>query len=157
MAGAAGAAMAGAQDAPIPILDTHIHLYDPTRPHGTPYPPGPNPQPALPDRYRIEASPLGITGGIRPRRARGRDNSGSWTCADHPFVVGVIGNLDPMKPEFLEYLDRYRRNKLYLGIRYGNIWHHDLVAAVKSADFIANMKRFAATGLTYEAANPRSI
>ena len=28
---------AGAQGAPIPIIDTHIHLFDPTRPQGAPY------------------------------------------------------------------------------------------------------------------------
>ncbi|MEZ5392721.1 MAG: hypothetical protein R2724_07545 [Bryobacterales bacterium] len=74
---------------------------------------------------------------------------------DHPIMVGFIGNLDPMKPEFQEYLERYHRNPLFLGIRYGNIWHHDLVAAIQNPAFIENMQAFARTGLTYEAANPR--
>ena len=66
--------------------------------------------------------------------------------AHEPLIVGVIGNLDPTKPEFREYLERYHGNPLFLGIRYGNIWHHDLVEAVKSRDFLANMKVFAETG-----------
>lgn len=158
LAAATGAAaLAAAQDAPIPILDTHIHLYDPTRPQGVPYPPGPNPATALPDRYRAEITPLGVAGGIKVEASPWVEDN-LWVLdliADEPLVLGVIGNLDPMRPEFREYLERYHRNPLFLGIRYGNIWHHDLVEAVKSRDFLANMKAFAETGLTYEAANPR--
>jgi predicted TIM-barrel fold metal-dependent hydrolase len=159
LAAAAGAAAAPApaRDASIPILDTHIHLYDPTRPQGTPYPPGPNPQTALPDRYRKEITPIGVVGGIKVEASPWVEDN-LWVLdliADEPLIVGMIGNLDPMKPEFQEYLERYHRNELYLGIRYGNIWHHDIVAAVQNPDFIANMKAFAAAGLTYEAANPR--
>ena len=149
--------MTPAQETPIPILDTHIHLYDPTRPQGVPYPPGPNPPTALPDRYRAEITPLGVTGGIKVEASPWVEDN-LWVLdliAHEPMIVGVIGNLDPMTPEFQEYLERYRRNKLFLGIRYGNIWHHDLVAAVQNPNFIANMKAFAVTGLTYEAANPR--
>ena len=42
-----------AQPAPIPIIDTHIHLFDTTRPQGVPYPDKNNAtlyQPALPER-----------------------------------------------------------------------------------------------------------
>jgi predicted TIM-barrel fold metal-dependent hydrolase len=157
LAAAAGAAAASAQPAPIPILDTHIHLYDPARPQGVPYPPGSNPRSAMPDRYRAEIAPLGVVGGIKVEASPWVEDN-LWVLdliADEPFIVGVIGNLDPMKPEFREYLERYHRNPLFLGIRYGNIWHHDIVEAVKSPDFLANMKAFAETGLTYEAANPR--
>jgi L-fuconolactonase len=66
------------------------------------------------------------------------------------------GTLNPTKPEVREYLDRYQRNKLFLGIRYGNVWEGDSpVVAINSPDFIANMKAFAQTGLTLEVANPR--
>jgi L-fuconolactonase len=155
--GAAAATAAVAQETSIPIIDTHIHLYDPTRPQGTPYPPGPNPPTALPDRYRAEITPLGIAGGIEVEASPWVEDN-LWVLdliAKEPIMVGTIGDLDPMKPEFREYLDRYRRNKLFLGIRYGNIWGYNLVTAIESPDFIANMKAFAATGLTFEAANPR--
>src|SRR5689334_11419638 len=59
------ASMAGAEGAPIPIIDTHLHLYDPTRPQGAPFPRTPNPRPFLPRDYREVATPLGITGGIK--------------------------------------------------------------------------------------------
>jgi predicted TIM-barrel fold metal-dependent hydrolase len=155
--GAGSAALlAQAQHSQIPIIDTHIHLYDPTRPQSVPYP-SPTAPTALPDRYRADVSPLGIVGGIKVEASPWVEDN-LWVLdliANHPFMVGMIGNLDPMKPEFREYLERYHRNKLFLGIRYGNIWHHNLVAGVQNADFIDNIKEFSKTGLTFETANPK--
>ena len=75
---------------------------------------------------------------------------------NEPMIVGMIGCLDPTKAEFIEYLQRYHRNRLFLGIRYGNVWKgHDLPAAVDNPEFLANMRVFAQTGLTLEVANPR--
>ncbi len=51
---------------PIPIIDTHIHLFDNNRPEGSPYP-GPNSplgQSALPSRYRDVVKPFGVAGAI---------------------------------------------------------------------------------------------
>ncbi len=142
----------------IPIIDTHFHLYDPTRPQGVPYPKTPNPAPFLPKQFRESAIPLGIVGGIKVEASPWVEDN-LWVLMvieDEPMIVGMVGNLDPTKPEFREYLDRYRRNRLFLGIRYGNIWEgHDLVAAVHKPEFIENMKALAAAGLTLEVANPR--
>ena len=75
---------------------------------------------------------------------------------NEPMIVGTVGNIDPVKPEFREFLDRYHRNKLFLGIRYGNVWKdQDLVTAIHKPEVIDNMKAFAQTGLTLEVANPR--
>jgi len=143
---------------PIPIIDTHLHLYDPTRPQGVPYPKVPNPPQALPSQYLEDVTPLGIVGGIKVEASPWVEDN-LWVLEvikNEPIIVGMIGNLNPTKPEFREYLDRYHRNKLFLGIRYGNVWEGDsLPAAVSSRDFIANMKAFAQTGLTLEVANPR--
>jgi len=155
---AAAADVARADGDPIPIIDTHLHLYDPTRPQGVPYPKVPNPPQQLPSQYREDVTPLGITGGIKVEASPWVEDN-LWVLEvikDEPIIVGMIGNLNPTKPEFREYLDRYHRNKLFLGIRYGNVWEGDnLVAAVDSPDFIANMRAFAQTGLTLEVANPR--
>jgi len=158
--GAASAAVAltASQDRPIPIIDTHFHLYDATRPQGAPYPKTPNPPPFLPRHFRESAIPLGIVGGIKVEASPWVEDN-LWVLMiieSEPMITGMIGNLDPLKPEFLEYLERYHRNKLFLGIRYGNVWENqDLVGAVDRPDFIANMKAFAQTGLTLEVANPR--
>jgi len=57
-----------ARSAPrIPIIDTHIHIYDPFRPGGAPWPNKANAvlyQTSLPPRYRSIAQPLGIVGAI---------------------------------------------------------------------------------------------
>jgi predicted TIM-barrel fold metal-dependent hydrolase len=154
----AASSVAVAQQDDIPIIDTHLHLFDPMRPQGVPYPPGPNPPQQLPYQYREDVVPLGIKGGIKVEASPWVEDN-LWvleTIKDTPIIVGMIGDLDPTKPEFREYLERYHRNKLFLGIRYGNVWPgHDLVAAVEKPDFIDNMKAFAQTGLTLEVANPR--
>jgi len=158
-AGAAAAVPAeSAAETRIPIIDTHLHLFDPTRPQGVPYPPIANPPQQLPEQYREDVTPIGIRGGIKVEASPWVEDN-LWvleTIANSPIIVGVIGDLDPTKPEFAEYLERYHRNKLFLGIRYGNVWPgHNLVAAVDNPAFIANMKVFAQTGLTLEVANPR--
>jgi L-fucono-1,5-lactonase len=152
------ATLAGADPASIPIIDTHLHLYDATRPQGAPFPKTPNPPPFLPRDYREAAAPLGITGGIVVEASPWVEDN-LWvlmTIEKEPIIVGLVGCLDPTKPEFREYLERYHRNKLFLGIRYGNVWEgHDIVAAVDNPTFIENMKAFAQTRLTFEVANPR--
>lgn len=143
---------------PIPIIDTHFHLYDQTRPQGAPFPFTPNAPPFLPRDFRESAAPLGIVGGIVVEASPWVEDN-LWvlmTIDKEPMIVGTIGNLDPVKPDFREYLDRYHRNKLFLGIRYGNVWKtQDLVTAVHKPEVIENMKAFAQTGLTLEVANPR--
>ena len=155
---AASACLATAQAHPIPIIDTHFHLYDPTRPQGAPFPRTPNAPPFLPKHFRESAIPLGIVGGIKVEASPWVEDN-LWVLMiieNEPMITGMIGNLDPVKPEFREYLDRYRKNKLFLGIRYGNVWEdQNIVAAVDKPEFIANMKAFAQTGLTLEVANPR--
>jgi L-fuconolactonase len=70
-------------------------------------------------------------------------------------MVGTIGNLQPDKPEFKEYLDRYHKNRLFLGIRYGNIWGYSLVAQVSSPAFIEGLKLLQQADLILETANPQ--
>jgi hypothetical protein len=51
-----------------PIIDTHIHIFDKTRPEGAPYPrdvPGGEPPQgmiALPNRYKAVVAPFGVVG-----------------------------------------------------------------------------------------------
>ena len=72
-----------------------------------------------------------------------------------PMMVGVVGNLRPEKPEFAEYLERYRKNKLFLGIRYGNLWGYSLAEQVGNPAFIEGLKLLQQAGLVLDTANPR--
>lgn len=148
--------------AAIPIIDTHIHLFDPTRPQGAPYsgPPGAGngpPQPALPARYRRLASPLGIVGAIKIEASPWvEDNLWVLQVAERDtIVVGVVGNLEPDKPDFAEMLGRYHKNPLFRGIRYGNLWGRDITKQADNPAFIDGLKRVAQADLVLDTANPR--
>lgn len=144
----------------IPIIDTHIHLFDTTRPQGVPYPSKNNAvlyQPALPDRFRRIAAPLGVVGAIAVEASPWLEDN-LWlleAAQKDTIVVGTIGNLEPGKPEFLEYLDRFRRNPLFRGIRYGNLWGRNLGAELAKPEFISGLKALSQADLTLDTANPR--
>lgn len=142
-----------------PIIDAHIHLFDPTRPQGVPWPAKTQTalyQPALPPRYRTMAFPLGIRGAIEVECSPWpEDNQWVLDVAEtDPLMVGMIGNLEPGKPEFPQQLERLRRNPLFLGIRYGNLWGRNLTAALDQPAFIQHLKLLADAGLVLDTANP---
>ena len=72
-----------------------------------------------------------------------------------PVIVGVVGNLEPEKPEFPEYLERYHKNPLFRGIRYGNLWGRDITKQSSNPAFISGLKRLADADLVMDTANPR--
>jgi len=154
-----GAAAGSAVDplAPVPIIDCHIHLFDQTRPQGAPYSgPAENKEPALPPRYRRLASPLGIVGAIAVEASPWIEDN-LWLLeaeGNDPMMVGAIGNLRPEWPEFGEYLDRFRKNRLFLGIRYGNLWGYDLAKQISNSLFIEGLKLLQQAGLVLDTANP---
>jgi L-fuconolactonase len=148
-----------AQTAAIPIIDTHIHLYDPGRPQGAPYagPPGVPRIAAYPERYRKLAVPLGVVGAIKVEASPWIEDN-LWVlevAQKDPIIVGVVGNLEPEKPEFAEYLERYHKNPLFRGIRYGNLWGRDITKQSTNPDFIGGLRRLADADLVLDTANPR--
>jgi L-fuconolactonase len=150
---------ASALAATIPIIDTHIHLFDPTRPEGVPWPDKTNAvlyKPALPERYRKIAVPLGITGAIEVECSTWLEDN-QWvlnTEAKDPIMVGTVGNLELGKPDFQKNLERFHRNPLFLGIRYGNLWGRNLGAGLSKPDFVSDLKALAGAGLVLDTANP---
>ncbi|MCC6859158.1 MAG: amidohydrolase family protein [Bryobacterales bacterium] len=156
---AGGTWVASASERTLPVIDTHIHLFDTRRPQGVPFPPKNHPvlyQPALPARYRGIAAPLGITGAIVVECSPWlEDNQWVLDAAEKDtIIVGAVGNLDPAAPEFPRQLERFHRNPLYRGIRYGNLWNRNLGAALSQPEFIAGMKLLAQAGLGLDSANP---
>lgn len=143
----------------IPIIDTHIHLYDPTRPEGIPWP-GRNDtllyQPTLPSRYRSVIEGFNVVGAIEVEcSARLEDNQWVLDVAEaDPIMVGTVGNLEPGKPEFARQLERFHANPLFRGIRYGNLWGRNLVTALNERAFVADLKLLAEADLVLDTANP---
>ncbi len=148
-----------AQAASIPIIDTHIHLFDPTRPQGVPWPDKNDAvlyHPALPGRYRKIATPLGIRGAIEVEASPWLEDN-QWVldiAAKDTIIVGTVGDLEPGKPDFRRHLERFHRNPLFLGIRYGNLWNRDLGRELSKPDFISDLKLLAEAGLVLDTANP---
>ena len=142
----------------MPIIDTHIHLFDPTRPQGVPWPNKDNKvlyQPALPDRYRKIAVPLGITGAIEVEASPWLEDN-QWVldvAAKDTIIVGTVGDLEPGKPDFRKHLERFHRNPLFRGIRYGNLWGRNLGAEMAKPEFIDDLKALAEAGLELDTAN----
>jgi len=144
--------------APVPIIDTHIHLFDPTRPQGVPWPEKSDAvlyHPALPERYRKIATPLGITGAIEVEASPWLEDN-QWVldvAAKDTIIVGTVGNLEPGKPDFRKHLERFHRNPLFRGIRYGNLWGRNFSGELSRPDFISDLKALADAGLALDTAN----
>ena len=142
----------------IPIIDAHIHLFDTTRPQGVPWPTkqdGILYQPALPDRYRKIAVRQGIVGAIEVEASPWLEDN-QWVlelAAKNKIIVGTVGNLEPGKPEFRKQLERFQRNPLFRGIRYGNIWDRDLGREIAKPEFVADLRVLADPDLALDTAN----
>lgn len=156
---AAASSAVDAAQAPLQILDTHIHIFDTTRKEGVPWPPKDNAKlykPAMPPRFRKLVEGLNVVGAIELECSPWfADNQ--WVldvAAKDKILVGMIGNLEPSAIDFGIQLDRLRKNPLYLGIRYGNIWDRDLYASLSNARFRDGLKRLSDAGLTLDSANP---
>jgi L-fucono-1,5-lactonase len=150
---------AAADTSPIPIIDTHIHLFDPTRPQGVPWPPKDDPvlyKPALPARFRRLTKSLGVVGAIEIEASPWLEDN-QWVldiAAKDSFIVGTVGDLEPGKPEFRSQFERFHKNALFRGIRYGNLWNRDLSDRLSEAVFISDLKILAEANLELDTANP---
>ncbi|MDG1897610.1 MAG: amidohydrolase family protein [Fuerstiella sp.] len=116
-------------DLPLPnvqhLIDTHIHLFDPRRPDGIPWPPADDNvlyKPHLPDEYSRIAKSAGVTGVVIVEASdRLEDNKWVLDQVDgDPFYVALVGNIDPTKKNFGKRLTRLRKDKRFVGIRARN-------------------------------------
>jgi predicted TIM-barrel fold metal-dependent hydrolase len=141
----------------LPVIDTHIHLYDPSRPGGVPWPSPANKilyQTSLPARYRPIAEPLGVVGAIAVECSPLLEDN-PWVlavAAGEDLVVGTVGRLVPGTPEFKPNLERFRRNPLFRGIRYGLGRQGGKEFA--RPEFVADLQALADADLVLDTANP---
>lgn len=132
---------------PFPVIDTHIHIFDKSRPGGMGYPrdmPGGGEPPqghiALPNRFKLVAEPFGVAGAVIVEAAATlQDNYWLLEVAkDSPIIVGVVGRLDPNQPDFPQNLQKLAQNKMFLGVREGG-----LRDGLSKPEYMANIKRLA--------------
>ena len=143
----------------IPIIDSHIHLFDPRRPQGIPWPPKDDKilyKPALPARYLKVTKGEGVVGAIEVEASPWlEDNQWVLDVAEKaPVIVGTVGDLEPDKPDFRKELERFHRNPLFRGIRYGNLWGRSLSRQLGNTEFVHGLKELAQAGLEMDTANP---
>ena len=111
-----------APPAKMPILDCHTHFYDPTRPQGVPWPGKDDKllfRRVLPDEFQKLAAPHGVTGTIVVEASPWLEDN-QWLldhAAKNPFLVGIVGHLDPFHEQFGDHLARFARNRRFRGIR----------------------------------------
>jgi len=104
------------------IVDTHTHFYDPRRPQGIPWPKPTDKllfRPCLPENLKSLAVPHGVTGTVVVEASSWvQDNQWLVDLADdEPFILGVVGNLDPRSSEFAAHLRQLTRHPIFRGIR----------------------------------------
>ena len=131
-------------------IDTHIHLYDPTRPGGVPWPGKDDKvlyKPVLPADFKKVCGK--ITGAIIVE-ASPRVEDNQWLLdliKGDKFFDGVVGRLLPDDEDFATHLARFAKNPLFRGIR----WNANEVAgAFKAEAQMDRIKALADAGLTLD-------
>ena len=108
---------------PLDIIDCHTHFYDPTRPEGIPWPRKGSSlyRQVLPRHLRALDHGKPVTGTlIVEASSRLEDNQWLLDIADaDPYVVGVVGHLDPGHKDFAAHVRRFAQHRLFRGIRVG--------------------------------------
>jgi L-fuconolactonase len=134
------------------IIDTHTHVYDPTRAQGVPWPPEDNAllyRTVLPEHYRAIAAPHGITGTVVVEASEWIEDN-LWVlqlARDEPIIVGFVGHIRPNRPSFAGEIERFARIPLFRGIRV----RPDLLADVERGSFLDDMALLAEMDLSMDA------
>ena len=106
------------------IIDTHTHFYDPHRPQGVPWPPKDNAllyRPVFPEHFKALAEPEGVTGTVVVEASAWLEDN-QWIldlAEDDPFILGLVGHIDPGTETFGPQLAHYAAHPRFLGIRCG--------------------------------------
>ena len=132
------------------IIDTHTHFYDPTRPQGIPWPRKDNKllyRTVQPEHHRALAQAEGVTGTVVVEASVWLEDNQYILdlAATDPWIVGMVGHINPDRPEFGAELDRFAVNPLLRGLRIWAGYFED----VEKGSFLADMEKLA--GLDLEA------
>jgi predicted TIM-barrel fold metal-dependent hydrolase len=105
------------------IIDTHIHLYDTSRPEGVPWPPPSDDvlfRPTVARHFDAICEANGVTATVIVEASdRVEDNQWVLDLVKHnpKRYIGLVGNLPIGTSEFAKHLERFVKDKRYVGIR----------------------------------------
>jgi L-fuconolactonase len=149
---------AEAVSAPIRIIDTHIHLYDPNRPQGIPWPPKDNKllyRPTMPSDFHAATRGLGVTGVVVVEASVWLEDN-QWIldlARDNLIIKGFVGHLEP-GDSFQQNLGRFAKNRLFRGIRLSG---RTIAAGLSRPDFLAGLQQLADHDLQLDAIGDHTI
>jgi predicted TIM-barrel fold metal-dependent hydrolase len=136
-----------------PIVDTHIHFWQVTRPGGVPWPTpdeGPIFRDVLPPEYTALAKPNGVVkAGIVEASGIVEDNQ--WILdlvKGDPFYSFFVGNLEIGAPTFAADLARFAGDSRFVGIR--GYLTGPAEGITLSAAQLASLQDLAARGMTLD-------
>jgi len=135
------------------VVDTHVHIYDPTRPQGVPWPSKNDAllyRTVLPPEYTALVRPLGITGAVVVEASAWLEDN-QWIldlAKDNPMLVGFVGHLNPGAVDFRQSLARFSKNQLFRGIRVAGA---DIARGVSQTTFMDDLQRLADADLSLDA------
>jgi predicted TIM-barrel fold metal-dependent hydrolase len=138
-----------------PIIDTHIHFYQPSRPGGVPWPP---PPPAsdpllyrdvLPPEYKALAAANGIlASGVIEASPLVEDNQWILNLLGHDsFFPFFAGQLEIGSPDFKSNLERLSHDHRFVGIR-GFLWSPPAITL--DAAQLRDLRDLASRGMTLD-------
>ena len=134
------------------IIDSHIHIYDPFRQEGVPWP---DPSIAkiyrtvLPGDHAIIAKPTGVSGTVVVECSDWLEDN-QWDLdriRDLSEYYGLIGNLKLGIPEFAANLNRFAAQKKFLGIR---LRTQIIKRNTLTPEILRDLRALAAKGLVLE-------
>ena len=107
--------------ADLDIIDCHTHFYDPARPEGIPWPDKGSSlyRTVLPQHLRALPQFRPVTGTVIVEASSAIEDN-AWLlelAQDDPFIVGIVGRLEPESQDFADQVKRFAANRLFRGIR----------------------------------------
>lgn len=147
-----------ADERPLPkvkhMIDTHIHLYDTTRPKGVPWPPKDDKvlyKPHLPEEFHKVSKPSGLTGVVIVE-ASDRPEDNRWVLdlvKGDDYFVGLVGNVDPYADDFAAQVAELKKDPRFVGIRARN-GREKKAIDYEDETFIASLRELAKQNLTVD-------
>jgi L-fuconolactonase len=130
------------------IIDCHTHFYDPSRPQGVPWPSADSKElyfTCLPQHYKALKVPEQVSGTVVVEASAWLEDN-QWIldlAAEDPFIVGLVGHIDPGTEGFIRNVDRFAADPIFCGIRVGGQYFED----IEQGNFLNEMEHLAAQDL----------